>query len=364
MTTTPLAPAISVTIPLYNAEKYIGACLESLLAQTFQDFEVIVVDDCSTDNSCAVVENYIPKFGGRLKLFHLEKNSGGPGTPSNIGVNLSRGKYVYVMDNDDLVVNNSLKILYNYAEQADADIVNMARGYVFSSDSEKPFPSNENVKIVNWSLNPTAFSEKPIFEPDNIGARIQKFCAGMFGRTAWQKFIRRDLIIANNIFFPEKLRFAMDTVWAIQAFCCARKILTIPDALHIYRIIPTSASHTKRTPEENIPAAMKAMIVVFDAMNKFFDNKIFFQENPQYRWSLLNYLERACFYDLTGQNPEIPLADKFYTFLKNEFVKNFGYYGEIMAYLCTSSQFSRLRLEITSRRAFELENKLKQLQGG
>ena len=61
-------PAISVIIPMYNVEKYVGACLDSLLAQTFQDFEVIVVNDCSTDNSAAVVESYIPKFNGRLTL--------------------------------------------------------------------------------------------------------------------------------------------------------------------------------------------------------------------------------------------------------------------------------------------------------
>ncbi len=55
-------PAISVIIPMYNTEKYVGECLDSILAQTFTDFEVIVVDDCSTDKSCDVVESYMPKF--------------------------------------------------------------------------------------------------------------------------------------------------------------------------------------------------------------------------------------------------------------------------------------------------------------
>ena len=57
-------PAVSIIIPMYNAEKYIGACLDSILAQTFTDFEVIVVDDCSTDNSRTVVQSYLPKFNG------------------------------------------------------------------------------------------------------------------------------------------------------------------------------------------------------------------------------------------------------------------------------------------------------------
>ena len=73
-------PAVSIVIPMYNAEKYIGECLDSILAQTFQDFEVIVVDDCSTDKSCDVVESYLPKFnrGGveKLSLLHCSFNSG------------------------------------------------------------------------------------------------------------------------------------------------------------------------------------------------------------------------------------------------------------------------------------------------
>ena len=58
-------PAVSIIIPMYNTEKYIGETLDSILAQTFQDFEVIVVDDCSTDNSVAIVESYLPKFNKR-----------------------------------------------------------------------------------------------------------------------------------------------------------------------------------------------------------------------------------------------------------------------------------------------------------
>ena len=67
-------PAISVIIPMYNAEKYIGECLESVLAQTFQDFEVIVVDDCSTDKSVEIVQSYAVKFNGRLKLTRAEED--------------------------------------------------------------------------------------------------------------------------------------------------------------------------------------------------------------------------------------------------------------------------------------------------
>ena len=101
-------PKVSVIIPLYNAEKYIRECLISVLASKFQDYEVLVVDDCSTDNSLAEVKKLLLHFNGRLKIFSTEKNSGGPGIPRNIGLKNSVGKYVTFLDNDDLIIANAL----------------------------------------------------------------------------------------------------------------------------------------------------------------------------------------------------------------------------------------------------------------
>lgn len=107
------SPAISVIIPLYNAEKYLSDCLDSLLDQTFSDFEIIVVDDCSTDNSVAIVESYAPKFNGRLILTATKKNSGNAGyTARNKGFLFSRGEYVFFMDADDMIIETALEELY------------------------------------------------------------------------------------------------------------------------------------------------------------------------------------------------------------------------------------------------------------
>ena len=72
-------PLVSVIVPMYNTELYVDELIDSVLAQTLENFELIIVDDCSTDNSCAVVESYMPKSGGRLKLVKSFKNEGQQG---------------------------------------------------------------------------------------------------------------------------------------------------------------------------------------------------------------------------------------------------------------------------------------------
>lgn len=161
-----------MVIPLYNAEKFIGACLTSLLAQTFQNFEVIVVDDCSTDNSVAIVESYREKFGGRLTLSHMKKNSGSPAEPTNKGIAYAKGKYVVYVDN----VNNALEKLYTTAEKFQADFVHMDRHFGFTVGTEEPFPKNENLFIIGGNV-----STEPVIETNDIAERIKKFSADKFG---------------------------------------------------------------------------------------------------------------------------------------------------------------------------------------
>lgn len=350
-------------MPMYNVEKYVGACLESILNQTFQDFEVVVVDNGSTDNSAAVLESYVPRFGGRLKTSRIEKNSGGPSPAYNKAVALSRGKYVFVMDSDDLLMNNALEILYNFAEKNDADVVNMDRSYVFVSDTEKPFHTQENLRLNLWSKRVV---DKAAFEPDDIGERVKNICGGFMGRTAWQKFVRRDLLMENNITFPENARIAHDTVWAAEVFCCARKILTISAPLYIYREVASSISHSKKPPQESIPSSMKSTLYVLNHVDKFLAGQKFFQENPQYHWALLNYFERICFGDLIylTQDSALPAEPEFFGILKPEMANTLGEYGATLVYLLTASNFARSRLLMASQRVAELENKLKQIQGG
>lgn len=334
---------------MYNTEKYIGACLTSLLNQTFKNFEVIVVDDCSTDNSCAVVESFIPKFEGHLNLLRMKENSGGPGIPSNKGVNFSRGQYIFIMDNDDLILNTAFETLYKMAETFAADIVYMEVGYKFNGDENIMFPERENLQIMGWQGR-GPFVDKPTLETENIAERIEIFCQSRIGWPVWEKFFKRDLVIQNDITFPN-LKASQDIVFTIQLLCYAEKFLRIPYPLYIYRRNnANSICAVKRSDEESIKFWTDVNLQGLEFLANFLEKIKFFNENPQYKWALLDFYDGIHFNQLrrifSNMSPQ-----KCYDILQKIYTERFGEYGNLIAYLCNSSNFSRFKW-ITSMQYF------------
>lgn len=348
----PFFPEISVIIPMYNTEKYIGACLESILNQTFQNFEVIVVDDCSTDNSCAVVESYIPKFSERLKLIKMKNNSGSPAAPSNKGLKFSRGKYIYFMDNDDLLLNTALQYFYELAENTNADVIHMDRRFGFVN-SEEIFPSVVNVfpthsgKIVN----------EPTVENGNIFERVTKLCSNCYARAAWHSFVCRDFLIENDIVM-ESLPWGVDTVWTFKVMFCAKRILHIPQPFYFWRKNKNSISHSERSFQENIKFHMCTAFNGTKQLCNFMNKQKFFIENREYCFLVMDYFFNNHIPFIQELNP-----NDFYEIVKIALKENFDDV-EIMAYIFTLSNLFKFRSIVAQQKINELENKLKQLQGG
>ena len=101
-------PEISIIVPVYNTEKWLRRCVDSILAQTFKDFELLLIDDGSTDNSGTICDEYVGK-DPRVRVFH--KSNGGVSSARNLGLNNVRGKYIAFCDSDDWVENNYLSVL-------------------------------------------------------------------------------------------------------------------------------------------------------------------------------------------------------------------------------------------------------------
>ena len=115
-------PQVSIVVPVYNAERYIADTLQSIANQTFEEFDVHVVDDCSTDGSAAIIQRFC-REDTRFSYHRTPQNFGGPAGPRNLGVERSDGEFVAFCDADDLWVPFKLEVQLAVARQSGADIV-------------------------------------------------------------------------------------------------------------------------------------------------------------------------------------------------------------------------------------------------
>lgn len=111
------APMISIIVPVYNTEKYLRRCIDSVLAQTYKDFELLLIDDGSTDTSGAICDEYAEK-DGRIRVFH--KENGGVSSARNLGLDNAKGEWITFVDSDDYIEENFLK---SFEGKLDADLV-------------------------------------------------------------------------------------------------------------------------------------------------------------------------------------------------------------------------------------------------
>ena len=137
-------PEVSVIVPVYNVEIYIKQCVDSILNQSFQDFEIILVDDASPDNSIALCQRL---YGGndKIKIVRHEKNLG-LGPARNTGIKYARGKYVYFVDSDDFILPDALEKFYVAAETFNAQVVHAAYYYELNQDEVEPI-LKENLEV-------------------------------------------------------------------------------------------------------------------------------------------------------------------------------------------------------------------------
>ena len=285
-------PLVSVIIPMYNAARFVSQTLESLLYQTMTDFEVVVVDDCSTDNSVEVVESFAGKFGGRLHIIKLPENSGTPSLPRNVGINFARGKYIAFLDSDDLFTKTALEELSTLAEESQADVVHTNEFFYFNDEKFKAATTEELMKIENHIVircNPhSPRLDEPIYISNDFAERIHLWLNSDFHWATWSSFCKRDFWITKQINFPN-IPMSGDIVANFRCLCLANKILCVPNVNYIYRERVNSASHGSTTVEKLFKKCLNAIINGFNEFNKFMDKIPFFAEHVDYRYAVLNW---------------------------------------------------------------------------
>jgi teichuronic acid biosynthesis glycosyltransferase TuaG len=137
-------PLVTLITPLYNAEKYIAETIESVLNQTYQNWEMLIVDDCSTDDSKEIVRRYEIK-DTRIKLIELDSNFGGPARPRNVGLDNSKGEYVSFLDADDVWLPNKLEEQLKFIEKEGVDFVHSLANIIDGNSQYVGFFNNQRI---------------------------------------------------------------------------------------------------------------------------------------------------------------------------------------------------------------------------
>ncbi len=347
-------PAVSVVIPLYNAEKYIGECLDSLLLQTFQDFEVIVVDDCSTDSSPAVVESYAEKFGGRLKLARMKKKSGGGGSmPRNIGLEISRGKYLYFLDADDAVTPTAFEELYELAEKFSADVVHCEKFYRVPDSIWHNKDLRANLKPDNYftegRLNVTA----PTVLSDDIAERARMFAERKLIWNYWAQLIRREFIVENSIKLQDAV--AQDMILTICELCCAKTYVIVPNAVYNYRVREDSVTTENIDDATRINKWFKCIKFGMEYLDEFFADNERLSNRPDLKYVLFDTFFKKMIEAFDAVYLQRPIY-AFSELLQNEFLKDDD--TIFMPFIFSAMNVYQVLLKRAQRRIAVLENEL------
>lgn len=212
--TAELAPVISVIVPVYNVEHHVAACLDSLLAQTFAPFEIVVVDDRSTDGSPQVLSAYAKQHPDMIHVF--SKANGGLGDARNFGMHRAKGEFLAFVDADDLVAPGYLSAMHAAARATDADLV--VCGIVGFTDPAAPAPYLPEP-------DPSVFGHSLAEEPRLLYRVDASSC---------DKLYSRDLFDRAGIGFPVGVAFE-DVPTTYRLLAQARRVVKVDEPLYLYR---------------------------------------------------------------------------------------------------------------------------------
>lgn len=231
-------PKISIILPVYNTAKFLAKCLDSLINQTFNDFEIICVDDGSIDNSINIIEAYIQKEP-RIKL--LKSNHSGVGNARNLGTKNAKGDYIQFLDSDDFFEPDMLEKMYTVAQIHNADIVACSAKYVSENnellnDNNSSWPINKDEAILN---KPFSWQDCPetIFT--------------MFAPEPWMSLYNKDFYLKNKLEFPS-LSSSNGACLGLMARVLAEKIVLLDIPFINYRFCRKNSITSEKTIMRNL----------------------------------------------------------------------------------------------------------------
>ena len=257
------SPQISVIIPIYNVERYLRQCIDSILAQTFTDFELLLIDDGSPDGCPAICDEYAEK-DARIRVFH--KQNGGVTSARNKGLDNAKGNWIIYIDGDDWIEPTYVEELYNEAINNEADIAICAFRFVYEDGS--------------------SVIEHPTIWDDNKQASLNRYIASIW-TTACGSIQKSSLYKDNGVQSPKDLTFCEDFHLIVRLCYFADKVVSIDKPLYNYRQQPSSILHST-----SFEKLQRDELTAYTEILEFFRNQGVFEiYQKSISWRIINALQ-------------------------------------------------------------------------
>lgn len=260
-------PLVSVIVPVYNVENYLEECLESIIAQTLKNIEIICVNDGSTDRSLEILEFYEKKDS---RIVVIDKKNAGYGHTMNVGMDRARGEYIGIVESDDYIKKDMFQYLYNKAVEKKAEIVKSDLYYLYTNNGRK--------KMIRKNTCPDEFFYDKILSSDEYKEIFD------FEMMNWTGIYRRDFIKKNNIRHNETpgASFQDNGFW-FQSLALAERIVYVNKAFYYYR-------------QDNPSSSINNKEKVYCICDEFDFIKEFLDKNPNQKDELFTtYIKKKFF---------------------------------------------------------------------
>lgn len=215
-----IMPFFSVVIPVYNSEKYLNECIESIFSQSFDDFEVVLVDDESEDRSGEICENWKNKYPDKVQVIH-QKNTGVYIAKRN-GIKASKGQYIYVIDNDDLIINkDAFECIKKKIDMTNADLI--------------IFNATDDIRTGHL-LCDIPFKNGAIFEGDNLSVVYDEFLKTKNLHHIWMMVFDKDLFDWDYNYNEDYRMLRDGPMLILPIISNAKKIVYINQTYYYWRV--------------------------------------------------------------------------------------------------------------------------------
>jgi glycosyltransferase involved in cell wall biosynthesis len=305
---------VSVIIPVYNCEKYLKQCLDSVTGQTLKEIEIICVDDGSTDTSLQILKQF-ENGDSRIKV--IQQKNAGAGAARNNGLSVAKGEYLSFLDSDDFFEPDMLEKAYNQAKHGSAQVV------VFGSDQY--YEETDEFKSVSWTLRKAAL---PPYRPMYFRTFTDNVFKVFVG-WAWDKLFERKFVQEHELKFQEQ-RTSNDLLFVFSAVVLADRIEIVDEALaHQRRNTSTSLSNTREKSWKCFYYALTEL------KNTLIKNNLYYELEQDYinyalHFSLWNY-------ETIVGDKKVEMLHK----LKDEWLDELGISGKTEEYFYNKKEYKK-----------------------